>query len=144
MNLNLDIIRSRMKGDSIYKTITKTTSWRKFHIQWRESREKFIYLLHMSTRGLLRCKTCFKVRLSEGFQWMLRGWGLLWVVNNLMIWFEGSGNSLRRNLSYNFFRWRWIGISPMIASIPSVNEVQKAPIIQMAALYCIFLKILSE
>ena len=31
-----------------------------------------------------------------------------------------------------------------MASIPFIGEVQKAPVIQMAALYCIFFKMLSK
>ena len=40
---------------------------------------------------------------------------------------------------YNFFK---IGISSVIALILSIDEVQKVSVIQMAALHCIFLKIL--
>jgi len=31
-----------------------------------------------------------------------------------------------------------MGMRPVIASIPSVGEVRKAPVIQRAALHCIF------
>jgi len=51
---------------------------------------------------------------------------------------------LRRNLLYNFLRWRYIGIRPKIASIPGVGEVQKALEIQRSALYCIFHSTLRE
>ena len=107
-------------------------------------RKNLLHLLSMSMRELLRHKACFEVSLIKGIQCLVRGWELSWIVNDLIMWFGGSKNPLRRNLLYNFFKWRWIGISPAIASIPSIDKVQKAPIIQMATLYCIFLKTLSE
>ena len=37
-----------------------------------------------------------------------------------------------------------MGIKPAIASVPVVGKVWKAPVIQIAALYYIFLKMLSR
>ena len=89
-------------------------------------RKNSLHLLSMSTRRLLKHKACFEVSLIKGVQCLVRDWGLSWIVNNLIMWFEGSKNSLRRNLSYNFFKWRWIKMSSAITSIPSIDEMQKA------------------
>jgi len=50
---------------------------------------------------------------------------------------------LRWCLLLSLHIWRVTGIRPAIASMPSEGDVQKAPVIQRAALYCIFLSSLT-
>ena len=57
-------------------------------------------------------------------------------------WFRGRVEPLKRNLLCIFLIWRYIGIRPEMASILAVGDIWKAPDIQRAALYCIFLRIL--
>jgi len=54
------------------------------------------------------------------------------------MWLGGSDDPLRKNLLYNFLRWRCIEMRSKIALIPAVGKVQKVLEIQRAALHYIF------
>ena len=102
-----------------------------------------LYLLSISIKGLLKQRTCFGVRLLMDKQCLAWLWGPSELMIDLIIWFDGSEKPLRRNLLYNFFKWRWIGNKPEIALMPAIGNMWKAPVIHIAVLHCIFLKILS-
>jgi len=59
----------------------------------------------------------------------------------LMMWLSGSEDEWSWDLLASLWRWNFMGMRPVMASIPSVGEVLNAPNIQMAALLCIFPKI---
>jgi len=50
---------------------------------------------------------------------------------------------LRWYLPLSLRIWRVTGMRPAMASMPLVEDVRKAPMIQRAALYCIFLSLLT-
>jgi len=59
----------------------------------------------------------------------------------LRMWLIGSLKGRICDLLAIFCRWNFIGIIPVMASIPSEGEDLKAPKIQMAALLCILSRI---
>jgi len=59
----------------------------------------------------------------------------------LRMWLIGSLKGQICDLLAIFCRWNFIGIIPVMASIPSEGEDLKAPKIQMAALLCILSRI---
>jgi len=90
----------------------------------------------VSRRGLLNRALYASVRRARDC-----GWGRapleLWALRRKRsVCWEGSIVALRQDRLANFLRWRWIGMRPARASIPPVEEVQKVPRIQRAALRC--------
>ena len=57
------------------------------------------------------------------------------------MWLLGSLKRHNCNFLAIFWMWYFIGMMPAIASMSSDGEVLKAPKIQMAALFCILLRI---
>jgi len=117
--LILGIVGARIEGKMV---------WEWYHTRVKAGRN-LLHLLSISTRELLRQRTCLGVRLS------MNNWCLAWLwswsilIIDLIKWFSKSEKPLRRNLSYNFFKWRWIEIKPEIALISSLDDVRKAPVI---------------
>ena len=97
-----------------------------------------LHLLFMSIRGDFMCNLYLRVRLSMEILWGLCSYNSLEIRMLLMMWLGGSDEPLRRNLPYNFIRWKYIGMRPKMALISAVGVVWKALDIQRAALYCIF------
>jgi len=61
-----------------------------------------------------------------------------------VIWLVGRDIAYSCNLSLSFYRWDLMDIRPASTSIPSIREVLNAPSIQIAALLCIWPRVLSE
>jgi len=66
------------------------------------------------------------------------------VVVMLTVWLGGKVDVLSWCLPLSFWRCKWIGIRPVIASISRVGEAWKISRICKVVLYCIFLSSLSE
>ena len=98
-------------------------------------------LLFMSIIELLVINYCFGVNFSSNRWWKLLVFECFDSNNNLIMWFSGSDWVLSCSLPLSFYKYRWIGIRPVIASIPNEGEVWKAPNIYMVALCCIFLSV---
>ena len=109
-----------------------------------KERESLLCLLFMSIRGEFKHSLYLGVRLLIDILWGIYLYDPLELRIDLIIWLEGSDEPLKRNLSYNFLRWRWIEIRSEIASIPVIGDVQKVPDIQRAAFHCIFQSMLRE
>ena len=56
-------------------------------------------------------------------------------------WLRGSLRGWISDLLAIFWRWNLIGIIPAMASIPMEGKVLNAPKIQMAAFFCILLRV---
>ena len=80
-------------------------------------------LLSMSTIEPLIFRHCLCISPSNERQWVLALIEGLVSNNNLMIWFDGKECVLSWNLPFSFWIWRWMEISPAIASIPKVGVV---------------------
>ena len=68
--------------------------------------KSLLHLLSISIRREFRCNLYLGVRLSMDILWDVYSYDPLVPRIDVMIWLEGSNESLKRNLSYNFLRWR--------------------------------------
>jgi len=87
--------------------------------------KSLLCLLSMLIREEFRHSLYLEMRLSMDILWGIYSYDPLVLRIDVMIWLERNNESLKRNLSYNFLRWRWIEIRPKIASIPIVGGVLK-------------------
>ena len=104
--------------------------------------KNLLCLLSTLIMGDLSQLYCLAVRWSMDILWLLYSCDLSELRMLWMIWLDGREDCHSKNLPYNFFRWRWMGTSLAIASMPKERDIQKAPVIHIAARCCIFLKIL--
>jgi len=80
---------------------------------------------------------------SEDNCWLVND-GKFSFIRDQMIWLEGSEWAWSWDLPLSFWRWRLIGMSPVIASIPNVRDILKVPKIYKVAFLCIFPNIFKE
>jgi len=99
-------------------------------------------LLFISTIRSLIVKCWLGVRVLNNSWWGALVRGDLDSSSNLKMWLWGREWALSYTLLLSFWRCRWMGIRPTMASIPNEGEVWKAPWIQITALLCIFLSFL--
>jgi len=87
--------------------------------------KSLLYLLSMLIREEFRHSLYLEMRLSINILWGIYSYDPLVLRIDVMIWLERNNESLKRNLSYNFLRWRWIEMRSKMASIPIVSDVLK-------------------
>lgn len=68
--------------------------------------KSLLYLLSMSIRGKFRHSLYLEMRLSMDILWGIYSYDPLLLRIDVMVWLERNNESLNRNLSYNFLRWR--------------------------------------
>ena len=88
--------------------------------------KSLLCLLSILIREEFRNSFYLGVRLSIDILWGICSYDLLVLRIDVIIWLEGRDEPLKRNLSYNFLRWRWIRIKPKIALILIVGDILKA------------------
>ena len=98
-----------------------------------------LHLLSMSTKDPLTINYCLCISYLSDSWWGSESFKFLVSKIDLMMWFEDKKSALKWNLLLSFCKWRWIGIRPVMASIPNMGDVQKAPEIYKTTLLCIFL-----
>ena len=92
-----------------------------------KKRWSLLHLLFMSMSVDFRHSLCLRLMLSMEILWGLCLYNPLELRILLIMWLGGSDDPLKRNLLYNFLRWRCIGMRPEMASIPAIGDVQKVP-----------------
>jgi len=136
VTLDIIIIFSvqRVEWKIIRKYIYKSVSWWEFIIERRKKGKTLLNLLSISTKGSLMIDDYLDISLSSN------RWWCSWMLESLdskiklIIWFGGSKCAHKRNHPLSFFKWRWMGIRLVIASIPNIGDVQNTPVIYIAAL----------
>ena len=100
-------------------------------------------LLSMSIIGPLIFNCCLGISHSSKSQWAFESSIGLASNRDFVIWFASKEYTLRWNLPFSFWIWRWIGMRSVIALMPKERDVQNAPNIYKAAFLCMFLSTLK-
>lgn len=113
---------------------------------WRESNEGEILLkqLLVLTIELLTLNHCLDVNASKERQCSNVFFECWFSKNRLITWFDRRDTVLSCCQLLILFKYRCMRIRPAIASTLYVGNMQKATVIHIAALHCVFLSFLSK
>ena len=128
------------KLNTIQSEKLSITLWPGESLKWRgEKKGKILLiLLSMFTIWLLMRNGWWLVRELREFGCWGKDPLLDESMRDCMRWLGGSEYAHSCNLPPSFWKYSLMGISPAMASMPSVGEILKASRIQMAALLYIF------
>ena len=104
--------------------------------------KNLLHLLSISMSGDFKQNLCLAVRWLINALWWFCSCDLLELKMLLMMWLDRRDDCYSKNLLYSFLRYRYIGMSPEMASTPRVGDVWNVPEIQRATLCCIFHRML--
>ena len=99
-----------------------------------KARKTSLNLLSISTTWFFKRSHCLLVSKLRDSAWGGDGLRGLLSINDLIRWLVGRVCTLNWDLPLSFWRWRWIGMSPAITSIPYKGDILNAPRIHIAAL----------